>query len=50
MMFSGLVEAKFGAFHDVEWYFLGNPIGAEQLARHYLTEFIQISRGSSELS
>lgn len=46
MMFSGRVEAKFGTFHDVEWYFLGNRVNAELLARHYLTEFIQVSRGS----
>lgn len=45
MMFSGRVEAKFGAFHDVEWFFLGNRVNAELLARHYLTEFIQVSRG-----
>lgn len=48
LMFSGLIEAKFGAFHDVEWVFLGNPIGAEQVARHYLTEFIQVSRGGAD--
>ena len=46
MMFSGRVEAKFGTFHDVEWYFLGNRVNAELLARHYLTEFIQVSRDS----
>lgn len=44
MMFSGMVEARFGAFHDVEWFFLGNRVSAEQVARHYLTEFIQVSR------
>jgi hypothetical protein len=44
VMFSGTVEGKFGLFHDVEWYFLGSRIGPEQLARHYLTEFIQTSR------
>jgi hypothetical protein len=44
VMFSGLLEAKFGTFHDLEWDFLGNPIGAEQVARHYLTEFVQASR------
>jgi hypothetical protein len=48
MMFSGMVEAKFGTFHDVEWYFLGNRVSAEQVARHYLTEFIQVSRAISE--
>ena len=47
VMFSGVVEAKFGAFHDVEWHFLGSAITGEQLARHYLTEFIQGSRVSS---
>ena len=50
VMFSGLIEAKFGAFHDVQWVFLGSEIGAEQVARHYLTEFIQASRVSSELA
>ena len=44
MMFSGLIEAKFETFHDVEWYFLGSQISAEQVARHYLTEFLQVSR------
>ncbi len=44
LMFSGLVEAKFGTFHDLEWFFLGSRILPEQLARHYLTEFIQVSR------
>ena len=48
MMFSGRVESKFGTFHDVEWYFLGSRVTAEQLARHYLTEFIQVSRSSAE--
>lgn len=47
MMFSGLIEANFGTFHDVEWNFLGSRIAAEQVARHYLTEFIQVSRGNT---
>lgn len=47
VMFSGVVEAAFGAFDDVEWQFLGSRITAEQLARHYLTEFIQVSRTSN---
>ena len=46
VMFSGVVEAKFGTFHDVEWHFLGSQVTAEQLARHYLIEFIQVSRSS----
>lgn len=46
VMFSGVVEAKFGVFHDVEWHFLGSQVTAEQVARHYLTEFIQVSRAS----
>jgi hypothetical protein len=46
VMFSGVVEAKFGIFHDVEWLFLGSQVTAEQVARHYLTEFIQVSRSS----
>lgn len=44
MMFSGLVEAKFGTFHDLEWFFLGRSVTAEQIGRHYLTDFIQASR------
>jgi hypothetical protein len=48
VMFSGLIEAKFGTFHDVEWYFLGSRVSAEQVARHYLTEFIQSSRTESQ--
>lgn len=44
VMFSGLIEASFGTFHDVEWAFLGSRVTAEQVARHYLTEFIQVSR------
>lgn len=47
VMFSGVVEAKFGTFHDVEWHFLGSQVTAEQVARHYLTEFIQVSRASN---
>jgi hypothetical protein len=47
VMFSAVVEAGFGAFDDVEWQFLGSRISAEQLARHYLTEFIQISRSGA---
>lgn len=47
VMFSGLVEAKFGIFHDVEWHFLGSRVTTEQVARHYLTEFIQVSRAST---
>lgn len=43
-MFSSTIEADFGSFHDVIWQCLGNPVTAEQLARHYLTEFIQASR------
>lgn len=49
VMFSGVVEAKFGVFHDLEWHFLGSQVTAEQIARHYLTEFIQVSRSSQEL-
>jgi len=44
VMFSGLIEASFGPFHDVQWAFLGSSVSAEQVARHYLTEFIQVSR------
>jgi hypothetical protein len=45
IMFSGSIEGEFGTFHDVEWTFLGSRVQAEQIARHYLTEFIQVSRG-----
>lgn len=47
VMFSGAVEAKFGTFNDVEWHFLGSSVTGEQLARHYLTEFIQVSRSTN---
>jgi hypothetical protein len=47
VLFSGMVEARFGTFHDVEWFSLGSKITSEQLSRHYLTEFIQVSRGDS---
>jgi len=48
MMFSGVIEGAFGTFHDVEWTFLGSRVSAEQVARHYLTEFIQVSRGAND--
>jgi hypothetical protein len=44
VMFSGMIEAEFGLFHEVDWSFLGNRVVPEQVARHYLTEFIQVSR------
>ena len=44
VMFSGMIEAEVGLFHEVEWSFLGNRVVPEQVARHYLTEFIQVSR------
>jgi len=44
LLFSGVIEAQFGLFHEVEWSFLGNRVAPEQVARHYLTEFIQVSR------
>lgn len=47
VMFSGVIESKFGTFHDVDWYFLGARVNAEQVALHYLTEFIQVSRSPS---
>jgi hypothetical protein len=46
VMFSGVIEAQFGLFHEVEWSFLGSHVMPEQVARHYLTEFIQVSRPS----
>lgn len=50
VMFSGIIEASFAAFDDLEWNFLGSPVTAEQVARHYLTEFIQTSRSDYHLS
>ncbi|MBY0371546.1 hypothetical protein K2X33_12730 [bacterium] len=44
VMFSGGIEAQFGLFHEVDWSCLGNKVIPEQVARHYLTEFIQVSR------
>jgi hypothetical protein len=44
VLFSGRVEANFGSFHDVEWFYIGSRVTSEQIARHYLTEFIQMSR------
>lgn len=44
VIFSGLIEARFDTFDEVQWYFLDNPISPEQVVRHYLTEFLQISR------
>lgn len=44
VLFSGRIEANFGSFHDVEWYYIGARVTTEQIARHYLTEFIQMSR------
>lgn len=43
---SGLIEANFASFHDIEWQFLGARVTAEQVARHYMTEFLQVSRQS----
>ncbi len=43
MLFQGMVEALFGPFNEVAWTFLGSPVTAEQVARHYLTDFIQMS-------
>jgi hypothetical protein len=44
ILFNGTILAEFGQFYEVGWRFLNEPISAEQLARHYLTEFIQVSR------
>lgn len=43
MLFQGMIEAAFGPFNEVQWTFLGSPVTAEQVARHYLTDFIQMS-------
>lgn len=44
VLFSGIIEAEFGGFGEVEWTFLGKPISTEQVASHALTEFVQVSR------
>lgn len=41
---SGLIEASFVTFHDIEWQFLGTRVTSEQVSRHYMTEFLQVSR------
>ncbi len=41
LQFGGSIEAKFGAFYDLDWLFLGKVVSAEQVARHYLTEIVQ---------
>jgi hypothetical protein len=46
VVFSGLIEGRFETFHEVKWYFLDSSILPEQVARHYLTEFLQVSRSS----
>ncbi len=46
VVFSGLIEARFETFHEVKWYFLDSMILPEQVARHYLTEFLQVSRSN----
>ena len=43
VQFSGSIEARFEPFHEVQWFFLDAPVRAEQVARHYLTEFLQVS-------
>lgn len=49
-MFSGVVEARFSGFEEVHWYFLEKVITSEQLARYYLTEFLQSSRSPEKLT
>ncbi|MFM8315532.1 MAG: hypothetical protein ACKOA8_14710 [Deltaproteobacteria bacterium] len=46
VIFSGLIEGRFETFDEVKWFFLDNPILPEQVARHYLTEFLQVSRSN----
>jgi hypothetical protein len=50
MIFSGVVEARFSNFDEVNWFFLEKNISVEQLARYYLTEFIQSSRSFDHLT
>ena len=47
VIFSGLIEARFETFDEVKWYFLDSPILPEQVTRHYLTEFLQLSRATN---
>lgn len=44
LMMTGTIEAEFGSFRDLEWRYLDSPVNVEQIARHYLSEFIQLSR------
>jgi len=50
ILFSGVIEARFSNFEEVSWFFLENPISAEQVSRYYLTEFLQSSRNTDRLS
>lgn len=50
MIFSGVIEARFSNFDEVNWFFLEKNISVEQLARYYLTEFIQSSRSFDRLT
>lgn len=43
LQFSGSIEARFSAFYELDWLFLGSKVSAEQVARHYLTELLQLT-------
>lgn len=44
LQYSGSIEAKFGAFYELDWIFLGSRVNAEQFAKYYLTELVQTTR------
>lgn len=50
MIFSGVIEARFSSFDEVHWFFLEKNVSVDQLARYYLTEFIQSSRSLEQLT
>lgn len=43
LQFTGSIEARFGVFYEIDWMFLGARVTAEQIARHHLTELLQIT-------
>jgi|GEM_PF-1273798 len=47
-MFGGSLEAQSGAFYDLNWFYLGSPITADQAARYFITELIQLSLRQDE--
>lgn len=37
------IKASVGPFNNIRWHFQGEPVDADALVRHYLTEFIKHS-------